>query len=1102
MAIITDPDLFTRYDVIFNTASQRISVYPVGDTQRNTATTYDNFFVSGTGELTPGDAENLNTDGVIAGDVVAIQDDVNGGHYYVETTPTAGANNPINVVEIDDGTAGATATSLTVQTSTAWDGTSAVDATVLVEEITIASHGYVTGDAVIYDNGGGTLVIGLTQLQTYYVERVSGSVITLHDTYAFAVAGSTATRVDLTATGTSALNVFHNRLIVGIFNNGASTSEQINGNDTSGDGDGDTADGITLQAIYSFGKEEWRVDSLVAALTPEYNDDLIRHQFPYETITSEQFETGGGTSHFNWNWFNLYSRKKVRTAGWAEKTDVGTGDLARETGVITLGSVDADAQVYYQQTSTVTAKVDFTFLGPVNEALKIYDDASADNTPESDFTTFLKLFVRKKGRSYSGSQISDIGVTTIQTIVNRFPLAHVVDTAITLTDANLLGLNPYKFAASPVALVTGTDGDKVITENTFTTVGATDFAAAGVIPGDILRITEVDADTGYYEIITVVTDTLTIKETESVSGNDFTFGTGWAVTNATTTNFEIYTNVIIPKPAAAGRTTGVLTDQTATSLVDVSGVTGTLTDGGGVDFTTGAAVNIDDILIITQFYDISFDSALDVDDTTEIITATDHNLRTGDRVVYDENSGTTIGGLTHLNAYYVSVISTSTFYLCTTLANAWTTANGASDFINLTDGVGTQLFHVHEGDGCYPITTVTATVLTVDTTDYQFPTTAKTIGTNYRVVDAGMYLQFKDKTVQQVNDTQTTNPMTDLDITGGNTITIVTAAGIGFDYLDDAGGTVSVQAGDMIEITGTTASDGRYTVLSRTNNKEIVIFETIVNDVAAGAEVGVTIDVKRGFERTLGTDDVSFNWKVSGNGGSLQNVFEFIQSELRSDTTIDCGAGTFVGATQTVPGLVGFVGNINDLLMTFASPTGVGLNLIIDSLDSNDINNATFNDHAGNAQNFPFTSAGSLVFNPNLTNDKNSKYWLFFTNDDAPGLDLGRDYGTENAIIVDDATTPTANAITGFVNSSGGSTHGGTRSIDNGSTSITFTYAYDTNVQRGPGSGASTAPVTLVAIGAPLGQFVIATGNITNATGITISAVAALERNYNGALIA
>jgi len=1084
MAIVTDPDLLSRYDVIFNTAAQRVSIYPVGDTQRNTSVTYTNVYVATVGTIIPGGTENFNTDGVAAGDIAAIQNDVNGGHYYVRVQPSAGANNPASLALIDDGKGGAETTSLTVQVNT-YTETTDVAANVID---TTASHGYVTGDAVVAV-AAGTIDSNLTNLAVYYVIRVSATTLSLATTYANAVAGTVITLAD-DGTGVTSL---HARLIVGIFNNGASTSEAINGNDTSGDNDGDVLDGITQQAVYSFGKEEWRVDTLITDLTPEYNDDLIRHQFPFEAITSEQFEVGGGTSHDNWNWFNSYTRKKVRTAGWAEKTDVGTGDLARETGIITLGSLDADAQVYYQQTSVVTPKADFTFLGPVNEALRVYTDASADNTPTDNFTTFLKLFVRKKGRTYAGSQISDIGVTTIQTIVNRFPLAHSTDTAITLTDANLLGAEPYKFATTPTAIVSGADGSKTITQATFTAAGTGDFAAAGIIAGDILRITEVDADTGYYEITNVATTTLTVTEFETVSGNDFTFGTGWAATNATT-DYEIYSSLLSPD----NQTTGSLVQSTATGLVDATGVTGTLTDSGAT-FLAGRVVAAGDIVVISQFYDISFNASTDVDVTTaDTITAATHNLRTGDRVVYDINGGTVIAGLVDARVYYVAVETTGRIWLCATLADAWARANGDSTEIALTPGASEpHLLHVHEGDGCYPILTVdNTTTLTVDTTDYQFPTTSKTIGTQYYVVEAGMYLQFKDKTVQQFNDVQTTLPLTDLDFTGGDTITIAGGPAIGFDYLDDAGGTVSVQSGDIIELTGTTSNDGRYTVLSRTSALIVVIQEGgLTND--ANDQTGVTISVKQGFERTIGTGDFAFNWKVSGNGGGLQNAFQFVQSELRSSADIDCGAGTFVPAGNT--GLVGFIGNINDLLMSFASPTGTGLNLFIDNLDANDINNATFNDHGGTARNFPFTSSGNLVFNPNLTNDQNSKYWLFFTNDDA-GDNLGRDYGTENAIIVEDATTPTANPITGFVNASGGATHGGTRSVSSGTTSITFTYAYDTNAQRGAGSVSTTAPVTLVAIGAPTAQFVIAAGSITNATGITISAVAALERNYNGAL--
>jgi hypothetical protein len=74
MAIITDPDVLSRYDVVFNTASQVVSIYPVGDTQRST--TYTNVFVATTGDITTAGG-NFATDSVVAGDVVAIQ---NGCH--------------------------------------------------------------------------------------------------------------------------------------------------------------------------------------------------------------------------------------------------------------------------------------------------------------------------------------------------------------------------------------------------------------------------------------------------------------------------------------------------------------------------------------------------------------------------------------------------------------------------------------------------------------------------------------------------------------------------------------------------------------------------------------------------------------------------------------------------------------------------------------------------------------------------------------------------------------------------------------------------------------------------------------------------------------
>ena len=1095
MAIIVDPDNLSRADVIFGTAAQQISIYPVGDTESNGAgAEFIDVWVATTGTIESGtDFAAVGTP-VVAGNVVAIQNGIDAGHYYVQAISTV----TLTLAEIDTGTAGAATTGLTTTTSSVFDGTSGIDQS--AETITgLSGHGYVTGDALIYQSGADTEITGLTDDDIVYVNRVGVNEFSLHTTFAFAI--SDANRIDISNTGSSTTNVFFDRIIVQVFNNGAATVENIVGLDTSGDNDGDVRDGATLQAIYSFGKEEWRVDTQVADVdSNSYNDDLIRHQFPFEAITSEQFEVGGGTAHDNWNWFNLYTRKKVRTAGFAEKTLTGTGDLARETGIITLGSIDADAQVFFQQTSIVTPSVDFTFLGPVNEALKVYDDPSADNTPESDLTTFLKLFVRKKGRSYVGSQISDIGVSAIQTIVNRFPLAHATDTGITLSDSNLLGAQPFKFAATPVNIaVAGSQDDGVTTGGaTFTSTTAS-FFLNGIIPGDVLEITSGN-DAGFYKILTVdlLTD-LTIDIFEVAAAPNFTFNIGFT-DSETALTYAIYSSILTPAPGQAGvRDDGtkdnfpIIAD---TGIVDVDGDTGTLTDTTGTFVTDDIAV--DDIVLIEESFELGFLADTEVDavvaDTITWSGDAGHNLVTGDRLVYDSGVGTDIVELVTGDVYYASVESVTRFYVCATLDDALDRANGDSTEITLTPGsTETHIFRAHELDGAYPvISRDSSTVLTLDTSDNIFPALVKP-NTSYTIVEPGMYLQFKDRTIQKYNDTQTTGPLTDLDFTAPSTITI--ASTTAWD--------ASIQSGDMLIISGIDktpgiANNGRFTVLSRDSDTQLTIDEgTFVTSSEVNLHVGVTIYIRRVFELTLGSDDVSFNWQISGNGGTLQNVFEVVQEQLRSALDIDAGPGTLVPATNS--GLVGFIGKINNLLMSFAAPTGTGLNLFIDNLASNDINNATFNDHGGTARNFPFTSSGNLVFNPNLTNDTNSKYWLFFTDDDA-GDNLARDYGTQDAIIVNDATSPTPNAIAAFVNASGGSTHGGSRSVSAGVTSITFTFDFDGNSQRGTASQGVIAPVTLVAIGAPTAQFVIAAGSITRTTGITISAVAALERNYNGSL--
>ena len=115
-----------------------------------------------------------------------------------------------------------------------------------------------------------------------------------------------------------------------------------------------TNDGVTLQALYSFFKEEWKDDAT-----------LIPHPFPMSAITPEQFEFLS-----DWEPADDTTRKLIRTGGWRELDNASV--LKREyAGVITLGNFednDNDLAYYWQGTDVTdtTATVDFDFAGPVN----------------------------------------------------------------------------------------------------------------------------------------------------------------------------------------------------------------------------------------------------------------------------------------------------------------------------------------------------------------------------------------------------------------------------------------------------------------------------------------------------------------------------------------------------------------------------------------------------------------------------------------------------------------------------------------------------------------------------------------------------------------
>ena len=138
-------------------------------------------------------------------------------------------------------------------------------------------------------------------------------------------------------------------------------------------------DGATGQAFYSFLKEEWKNDA-----------SLIAYNFPMVSITPEQFEFVEG-----WTPANNTTRNLLRNAGWRE---INASDvLEREyMGVISLGNIDATSTAYYAFSSD-TAKTDFDFTGPVNQAIQTFGDASNGNFDKRNDT--LTVYIRSQGKT-------------------------------------------------------------------------------------------------------------------------------------------------------------------------------------------------------------------------------------------------------------------------------------------------------------------------------------------------------------------------------------------------------------------------------------------------------------------------------------------------------------------------------------------------------------------------------------------------------------------------------------------------------------------------------------------------------------------------------
>jgi hypothetical protein len=196
-----------------------------------------------------------------------------------------------------------------------------------------------------------------------------------------------------------------------IFDTAALTIELVVG----GGSDIDTG-GVTLQALYSFSKNEWRTDA-----------NLIKFPFPFVAITGEQFELVSG-----WDFLNVATKDLIRDAGWALR-DTGGATIEEYMNITSLGLFN-DAlldKAYYLQVDGGTP-TDIVLTGEVNQAIKIFGGIANGNF---NYKNFFRIYLREQGKIYGFYDlIAEQNIASLTFRKFALPLVNSIDLKYPIAD--------------------------------------------------------------------------------------------------------------------------------------------------------------------------------------------------------------------------------------------------------------------------------------------------------------------------------------------------------------------------------------------------------------------------------------------------------------------------------------------------------------------------------------------------------------------------------------------------------------------------------------------------------------------------------------------
>lgn len=232
------------------------------------------------------------------------------------------------------------------------------------------------------------------------------------------------------------------------------------------------------------------------------------------------------------------------------------------------------------------------------------------------------------------------------------------------------------------------------------------------------------------------------------------------------------------------------------------------------------------------------------------------------------------------------------------------------------------------------------------------------------------------------------------------------------------------------------------------------------------------------ISRSLSTNGpYNFGVEIDANGGTLEQVYTWLQAQLLQAVDIDETSSGAVQYGHLIAELLFWIGDTLYTQQTDTPDTASIDGVYITNFNATQTGNIVMADNTGTDRTFPTLAPVTYTIGANGTGDTAFYYRTYFATADGFASNPA---GTASAHIVQDsASNDMAGLITAETISSG---------------VFTRTYAYD-SAQDGGGAGQDRV-LFVAAIGLATGQYVSADNIALTSAGASVSLVPALERNY------